>query len=498
MKNLIEKTADGYRLPGLVDAHVHVESSHLLPSEFGRVALSHGTFHAVCDPHEIVNVMGADGLKLMLEDGAKSPVSLHFMMPSAVPATPFETSGAEISAAGTEECFNRFPELFGLGEVMNISAVLARDPETMAKIRSAASRGKHVDGHFPDGTLSELMSYRAAGIRNDHEAENAENALRKIEAGIDVFIREGSAAKNLRSVLPAVNDSNSGHFSFCADDISAADLMAGGDVLRAVRLAVAAGMEPARAVELASVNPARHYGIELRADDYFIVEDLVDFHVLEVVRHGRPYHPGESRTEPASYPNTVRLPDMSRFAFPSIPAGSRINAVSVTPGSLLTGHSVLPASDAGRLVRLAVIERHGRGGKSAFGFVEGIGIIDGAVGSTVAHDSHNVLLAGSNDADMRAAALRLAEIGGGAVVVRNGVIVAEMPLPVGGLMSTAPAGVVAAQDRAVRSAVAAAGCSLPDPLTSLAFLSLSAIPELKLTDKGLFKSSCNSFIPLFE
>lgn len=496
MRTLIEKVPQGYRLPGFVDPHVHVESSHLLPGEFGRIALSSGTFHAVCDPHEIVNVMGEDGLRLMLEEARHSPVDLRFMMPSAVPATPFETSGAVFTAEDTEAMFDRYPELFGLGEVMNDPAVLSRDPETMGKINAALKRGKHVDGHFPGGTAEELASYRAAGITCDHESENASEALLKIAAGIDVFIREGSAAKNLRDVLPAVNDDNFEKFSFCPDDVSAADLIKEGDMLRAVRLAVAVGMDPERAVALASVNPARHYGIELRDDDYFVVENLVDFKVVEVVRHGIRFDAVEHVKIKAEYPNTVHLPDISRFTFPIIPEGAYLNVIGVKAGSLVTEHLVRNTCDTDRLARFAVIERHGKGGRIAFGFLEGVGIIDGALGSTIAHDSHNLMLVGSNDRDMKVAALRLAETGGGAVVVRAGKVIAEMPLPVGGLMSPELAEVVARQDVSVSAAAHAIGCTLPEPLTGMAFMSLSAIPELKLTDQGLFKASKGGFIPL--
>lgn len=286
---LITETPEGFRIPGFIDAHVHIESSHLRPSEFGRLLVSHGTFAAVCDPHEIVNVMGEEGLRFMIEDARNSPARLYFELPSCVPATPFETSGASLTAEDTGMLFDRYPEIISLGEVMDVPGALASDPEVMGKINAAKFRGKLVSGHFPGGSGDALRTYASRGISTDHESVSAEEALEKIANGMTVFIREGSAAKNLRAVLPAVGDSNYRNFCFCADDISAADLLAHGDILNCVRESVALGLDPGRALEIACVNPSRLFGITFGDEDYVLVDNLSDFNITKVVRNGIEY-----------------------------------------------------------------------------------------------------------------------------------------------------------------------------------------------------------------
>ncbi len=286
---LITETPEGFRIPGFIDAHVHIESSHLRPSEFGRLLVSKGTFAAVCDPHEIVNVLGEDGLRFMIEDAKKSPAQLFFELPSCVPATPFETSGACLSAEDTGRLFDRYPELMSLGEMMNVPGVIGSDPEVMGKIIAAKVRGKRISGHFPGGTGTALRTYASRGISSDHESVSADEALEKIENGMTVFIREGSAAKNLEALLPAIDDSNLERFCFCADDISAADLLAHGDILNCVRKAVSLGLSPERAIAIACDNPSRYFGITFDPGDYVLVDNLSDFNVKKVVKNGIEY-----------------------------------------------------------------------------------------------------------------------------------------------------------------------------------------------------------------
>ena len=488
---LISRTEDGfYRLPAFIDAHVHVESSHLSPARFGHLIAAQGTLTAICDPHEIVNVMGEDGLDFMLADAKRSPANLRFTLPSCVPATPFETSGAALSAADTARLFAVHPELIALGEMMNVPGVIAGDPEVLGKIAAAKAAGKQTDGHFPGGHGKALSQYAAAGITSDHEALTADEALEKVAAGMTIFIREGSAAKNLANLLPAVTDANWEHFCFCTDDISAADLLSSGGIVNCIRTAVALGMNPERAVALATLNPARHYGLPLSDRDYVIVRDLTNFEIVRVVKDGQSLNdvtvsamtPGENAGA-----NTVHLPDLSGrvFCAPE-PKDGRLDVIGVTDGSLLTEHLRREPSDTDDLALLTVIERHGKNGNVASAWTARTGLRRGAIATTVAHDHHNLLVLGNDANDIRTAATHLASIGGGQCVVQNGKILADLPLPIAGLMSAYPATDVATQIETLKTAARNTGCTLSDPFATLSFLALPVIPSLKLTDRGLF------------
>ena len=488
MAKLITKTADGfYRLPAFIDAHVHVESSHLTPAQFGRLIAAQGTLAAVCDPHEIVNVTGEAGLDFMLADAKHSPADLHFTLPSCVPATPFETSGAALSAADVSRLFATRPELIALGEMMNVPGVLANDPEVLGKIAAAKTAGKRIDGHFPGGHGEALTRYAAAGITSDHESTTADEALEKVAAGMTVFLREGSAARNLRDLLPAVNDTNWRNFCFCTDDISAGDLLASGGIINCIRTAVALGMDPERAVALATVNPARHYGLTLSPRNYVVVRDLVGFEIVRVVKDGLLLKPDHEPKAESPAANSVHLPDLSDRVFHAPePKDGRLDVIGVTDGSLLTEHLRCKPSDTSDLALLTVIERHGRNGNIASAWTARTGLCRGAIATTIAHDHHNLLVLGNDADDIRAAAAHLASTGGGQCVVLNGKVIADLPLPIAGLMSARPATEVAARATALKAAAHQTGCTLTDPFATLSFLALPVIPALKLTDRGLF------------
>ena len=485
---LISRTEDGfYRLPAFIDAHVHVESSHLTPAQFGRLIATQGTLAAICDPHEIVNVMGEAGLDFMLADARRSPADLRFALPSCVPATPFETSGAALSAADTARLFAVHPELVALGEMMNVPGVLADDPEVLGKIAAAKAAGKRIDGHFPSGRGEALSRYVAAGISSDHESLTVDEALEKVAAGLTVFIREGSAAKNLAQLLPAVTDANWERFCFCTDDISAADLLSSGGIVNCIRTAVRLGMPPERAVALATVNPARHYGLSLSDRDYVVVRDLTGFEIVRVVKDGRPLPPPGDSAVSVPPPDTVHLPDLSGRVFRAPePKDGRLDVIGVMDGSLLTEHLRRDPSDTDDLALLTVIERHGKNGNIASAWTARTGLRSGAIATTVAHDHHNLLVLGNDTDDIRAAAAHLASLGGGQCVVLNGKILADLPLPIAGLMSASPAADVAARIEALKTAAKQTGCTLSDPFATLSFLALPVIPALKLTDRGLF------------
>ena len=488
MSELITRTEDGfYRLPAFVDAHVHVESSHLTPARFGRLVAAQGTLAAVCDPHEIVNVTGEAGLDFMLADARRSPADLRFALPSCVPATPFETSGAALSAADTARLFAARPELVALGEMMNVPGVLADDPEVLGKIAAARAAGKRIDGHFPGGRGEALSRYAASGVTSDHESTTADEALEKVAAGMTVFIREGSAAKNLEALLPAVTDDNWRSFCFCTDDISAEDLLASGGIVNCIRTAVRLGMGPERAVALATVNPARHYALTLSDRSYVVVRDLVSFEIVRVVKDGRVLETDDGPEDEPTAANTVRLPDLSDRAFRAPgPKDGRLDVIGVTDGSLLTEHLRREPSDTGDLALLTVIERHGKNGNVASAWTARTGLRRGALATTVAHDHHNLLVLGNGADDIRAAAAHLASTGGGQCVVLDGTVVADLPLPIAGLMSARPAAEVAARASALKAAARRTGCTLADPFATLSFLALPVIPAIKLTDRGLF------------
>ena len=485
---LITRTEGGfYRLPALIDAHVHVESSHLTPAQFGRLLAAQGTLAAICDPHEIVNVMGEAGLEFMLADAKRSPADLRFALPSCVPATPFETSGAALSAADTARLFAIHPELVALGEMMNVPGVLADDPEVLGKIAAARAAGKRIDGHCPGLRGAALSRYAASGVSSDHEALTADEALEKVAAGLAVFIREGSAAKSLADLLPAVNDGNGEHFCFCTDDISAADLLSSGGIVNCIRTAVRLGMDPERAVRLATVNPARHFGLTLSDRDYVVVRDLVDFEIVRVVKDGRPLEADDEADDAPPAANTVHLPDLSRHVFRApAPKDGRLDVIGVIDGSLITEHLRRDPSDTGDLALLTVIERHGRNGNIASAWTARTGLHHGAIATTIAHDHHNLLALGNTADDIRTAAAHLASLGGGQCVVLDGKILADLPLPIAGLMSARPAAEVAADIAALNAAARQTGCTLTDPFATLSFLALPVIPSLKLTDQGIF------------
>lgn len=503
--------ADGlFLLPGLINSHVHIESSHILPYRFGRAMAADGTTSAVCDPHEIVNVAGEIGLDFMLENGAKSPCDLFFMLPSCVPATPFETPGAVISATETKRIFASHPNLLGLGEMMNFPGVLNGDKEVLGKVDAALSLGKLVDGHFPLGKGEALRRYAACGITSDHESVTGEEALEKVDFGMSVFIREGSSAKNLEALLKVVTKDNFRSFSFCNDDITAGDVVKGGSILGIVRKAVLLGFDPLMAVSMASFNSARHFGLGDRGAievgklaDMVLVKDLKDFELVRVYKAGRSVrdysHADESVLCDEAISSSVSLPKGFELSFPMPKDGDCFARVMVVnPMELITTEKIIPAREcnAAGLCRLASVDRHGSGSVS-YGLATGIGICKGAIAQSIAHDTHNIICVGMDDADMTLAVRRIAEIGGGVVAVVDGKVFAEYGLPYGGLMADLAAEVASEKEDAFMDAVKKLGVTLPSPVVTISFLSLPVIPKLKLTDKGLVNVDEMKFVPLY-
>ncbi|MDR2725714.1 MAG: adenine deaminase [Candidatus Adiutrix sp.] len=503
----------GIVLPGLIDGHVHIESSALTPPRFARAVLPFGTTTVVADPHEIANVLGLAGIEYMLASTRNLPLNVHIMLPSCVPATSFEEAGAELGAADLAGLAGR-EGVLGLGEVMNFPGVVDRDEGVLDKLLLARSRGLVMDGHSPGLAGRRLSAYAAAGILTDHECGDPEAALGRLARGQYVLLREGSSSHDLIKLLPAVTPANLRRCLFCTDDREPADILAHGHINHSLRLAVRAGLDPLAAVTMATLNAAECYGLKGRgalapgyAADLVIVGDLKDFQARHVFSQGREVaREGRLTVEikdlpPVGVLNTVRLAPLSQADLALPLKSGRVLAIGVRPGSLLTDRLELtvdrdpagcfdPRLNPG-LNKLAVIERHRASGRLGLGVLSGYGLSNGALATTVAHDAHHLIVAGDNDEDMLAAIRQVAGQGGGFAVVRAGKVLAGLALPVAGLMADREAREVADDmERLLRAAHVDLG--LPQtihPLMTLSFLSLTVIPELKLTCGGLFDSA---------
>lgn len=491
--------------PGLIDAHVHIESSQLSPEEFARLILPHGTTEIIADPHEIANVCGMAGVCYIAEAAKSTPLEVKVMLPSCVPATAFETSGAHLSAADTEKQI-REPYLWGLGEFMNAPGVLGRDGEALGKIEAAHACGKIVDGHAPALTGMPLNAYIAAGIRTDHECDTPEEAAEKVAKGMYVHLREGSATRNVAAVCRAVNDKNFRRFLFCTDDRHAADLRAG-HINNALRVAVAAGLDPVRAVTIATLNAAECYRLGGKGAiapsfdaDIAVFDDLKDFRCALTLKGGRVVAEdghalfGGERYLPDAVKNTVHLGEISPARFVLRLKGERALAMRLTAGSVVTEKRVCRVESRGGdvalegadLLKLAVIERHRGTGNVGLGLLEGYGLRGGALALTIAHDSHNLIVLGDRNEDMAAAANELVRIGGGLALSQGGKV-QSLPLDIAGLMSSLPAEEYIARSEKLYEQAYAMGVKRGfDAFMSLSFLALLVIPSLRLSDRGLF------------
>lgn len=494
--------AGKYLIPGLIDAHIHIESSMLTPVAFAAAVVPHGVTAVVADPHEIVNVTGLDGIEYMINAAKGLPLDIYYMIPSCVPATHLETAGASVGEAAIRECFKKYPRSPGLAEMMNIPGVYLKDRAVLGKIRAACKSGLLIDGHAPLLSGRELNAYIGAGITSEHECTSAAEALEKLRLGMKIIIREGSAARNLRALLPIVTEKNCPNLLFGCDDRSPADLVNEGEIDCVLRQAVSRGLDPVRALQMATINTARHYnlrGLGAVAPGYqadlVVLNNLEDFQAEMVFKAGtlvardKKLLAGLPAPEDIRMRNTVRLPELKGRLELNMPTGRVLaRVIEVLPDQILTRHVLVPAGEltaAQDIARVAVVERHGKNGNVAVGLVRGFGLKSGAIASTVAHDSHNLILVGLESEDMELAAKTVAETGGGLAVVSGGRVLVSLPLPVAGLISDQDARTVAAQHVKLHKAAREIGCSLPSPFMTLSFLALPVIPELKITDRGL-------------
>ena len=494
-------------VPGLIDAHVHIESSQLSPEEFARLVLPRGTTTAIADPHEITNVCGIAGAKYIADASKNTPLEVKVMLPSCVPATAFETSGATLTGADTEKYIGA-DFIHGLGEFMNYPGVLYKDSEVMKKLAAARKAGKVIDGHAPATSGLGLNAYIAAGISTDHECTSPEEALEKVSKGMYVHLREGSATRNVAANCGAANAANLRRFLLCTDDRHAADLKAKGHLDNALRVAVAAGMNPVWAIIAATLNSAecyRLYGKGAIAPGYdadiAVFDDLKNFNCAMVFKGGRLvakegkalFKTGEKYL-PAEVKNTVHVGNVAPDDFKIKLKGRRANVIRLLKDNVVTekvvrevesenGDVKLCGTD---LLKLAVVERHHGTGNIGLGLLEGYGLKNGAIALTIAHDSHNIIVLGDNNADMAAAVAELKRIGGGMAIAEGGKA-QSLSLDIAGLMSSLPAEEYIAQSEKLLEKAYSMGVSRDvEAFMSLSFLALLVIPSLKLSDRGLF------------
>lgn len=496
-----------YVCPGFIDGHVHIESSMLGVPEFARAVAPHGTTAVVADPHEIANVMGVEGIRYMLTASRDCPIDVFVMLSSCVPASHFESAGATLSARDLEPLLGT-PGVLGLAEMMNFPGVVAGDPECLDKIAMAGNRP--VDGHAPSLSGQALCGYVASGIGSDHECTTIDEAREKLRLGLHIMIREGSQARNLDALLPLVRPDTVDRFMFVTDDKDVDDLLDEGQIDFMVRRAIASGMNPVHAIKLATANTARYFGLrELgaiapgRRASIAVLGDLKQCRVRRVYHAGRlvaddgaPLERGSSHRS-QTLPNSVNLKqlDAAQFVVRGPRDGSaQVHVIEVLENRIDTHRTIesvsatngrIEADPRRDLCKMAVIERHRASGRTGLGFVRGFGFSHGAIGSSVGHDAHNLAIVGTNDADIAAVAKRLAEMHGGFCVVRDGRVLADVPLPIAGLMSEVDGPTLREQLQRLHEAAHSIGGKLRRPFMALSFLTLSVIGELKLTDQGL-------------
>lgn len=489
--------------PGFIDAHTHMESTMLTPAELARVIVPWGTTGIIADPHELVNVCGAQGMEYFLNATQGLPLDVYFMLPSCVPATVFETSGACFTASEMQP-FIHHPRVLGLGEVMSYPAVVCADEQVLEKLALAGEM--LADGHAPGLTGAALQAYVSAGIHTEHECTTFAEAREKLAAGMAVLVREGSAAKNLTALITGWQESGlpGDRILFCTDDKHLDDCVRGGNVRWNVRQAISLGVPPVTAIKMATWNTAQVYGLRgvgavapgYRAD-LVLLDDVKDLQVHAVYKNGKNVAELLENVCPPPVPEALLNSVQCSAVTPeqlALRVGETAHCIELIPYQIATGHVCEPVPSENGLfkpnadyTKLCVVERHGKNGNLAVCPLKGYGIVNGAVATTVAHDSHNIIAAGDNDGDLALAINRLREIGGGFTLTSGGKILGELPLPVGGLMSSAPRQDV--RRRADEMMKMAAEMGVPyhvDPFVSLSFMALPVIPSLRLTDMGLF------------
>ncbi len=508
-----------FLVPGFIDGHAHIESSHVTPAEYARLVVPCGTTTVIADPHEIVNVCGLEGFDYMMDSSEGLALSVFLQIPSCVPCTPFENAGAVLKAKDIEKRIDH-PRVLGLGEMMDFVGVCAADDEVLDKLLIAPARRKIIDGHYL-GSPSGLDAYAATGIANDHECASGEDLKERIRRGMYVLLRQGTACHDLLNLLEGVNDRNKNRCIMCTDDCAAKTILEIGHINNNVRLAIGAGVDPFDAICMATINTAECFRLSDRGAitpgrraDFLLLSSLdKDFVVKDVYTFGE-----HTASDGVFLPKKIHVPtdrvmgtvNIGSFSAEKLklPLKSRhVRVIDLIPGSVVTAASDAYVSidqdgfwqrNEEDIIKIAVVERHHATGNVGLALIHGFGIRDGAIATTIAHDSHNLIVAGDNDADMALAVETLTEIGGGMTCVKEGIVLFSVRHEIGGLMGDLRGEIMADELAAIIGTVKAnmGALKIPDPFMTLCFMSLPVIPKLKVTDLGLFDVEANSFVPI--
>lgn len=497
-------------LPGFLDAHIHLESALVSPKEFVKAVLPHGTTTVVTDPHEITNVMGTDGIEYMLQATEDLPVDVRFMLPSCVPATPLDESGAILDYRSLDSFYDH-PRVQGLAEMMNFVGIIAGDDQPVEKIVAAQAHHKKIDGHAPDLVGNDLNAYIAAGVYSDHECHDLNDAIAKLERGQFIMIREGTAAQNLDALMPLLCDKYSERCMFCCDDKHPSDLLEKGHIDYMVKRAIALGADPITAVKVACHNAARYFLLNNRGaiapgylGDFVIIDNFQDFHIEKVFKKGEllvengvvkdfPVPPIEPYLVERSH-NTFHVETLTAEDFTERRPRGIIGMVDGEITTVDAGYSDRIDVEYD-VLKIAVVERHKNTHHIGIGFIQGYGLKSGAVATSVSHDSHNIIVVGTSEADMAAAVNRVVELNGGIVVWDNGAPKAEVPLAIAGIMSDEPLVTVNEKLETAKAAAHALGVNPGiDPFMTLSFMALPVIPSLRITTRGVFDVTTQSYV----
>ncbi len=507
-------------VPGLIDAHLHIESSMLSPRQFAKAVLLHGTTTVIADPHEIANVLGLTGIEYMIEATEGIPLNVYIAVPSAVPASSFETSGARIGPEDIINFVEKYPKrIISLGEVMDFPSVLNVDYETITKIEVLRHKYRKIDGHAPGLTGKELNAYISAFIRSDHESTKAEEALEKVRKGMQVFVREGTTARDLEAVIKAVDERNHFFFSFCTDDKDALDILEEGHIDYNIKKAIKLGIDPIIAIRMATINTARFYNLRSMGAvapgykaDLVILDDLESFNIRMVIKDANVVVEdgkfiGNIKGKIADIPDTVGKVNIKDLKLEDIKVkdvGKKIRVIELFEKSVLTGEMIVEpsvkngeiVSDTNRdILKIVVLDRY-KGENYSVGFVHGFGIKKGAVAGSIGHDSHNVFSIGTNDTDIITATQEVKKMNGGIVLVDDGKVVFSIPLPVAGLMSNETLETVAGKVREFDNLLEKFGTN-KEMMMTIFFVQLAVIPKLKITDRGLVDVTKQMFVPIY-
>ena len=498
-------------VPGFIDAHVHIESSKVIPQVFGSELIKKGVLTCIADPHEIANVHGINGVDFIINDARKGPIDIYFMIPSCVPAVEFEDNGAEICGEDIEK-FKKYPDVLGLGEVMDVNAVICYDNGMRKKLD--VFKDRVIDGHCPLIDSKSLDKYIVSGIKTDHECTTPSEALEKVKKGMYVMLREGSAAKNIEQLLPAVSEKNFHRFLFCTDDKSIRDIIYEGSIDNNIRKSIRLGLNPVKAITMATINAAECYGLKGKGAvapgykaDLVLLSDLDNVVIKKVIRNGKVYKEKDSICS-IEFANSMNINYVNADILKIPYKPMKVNVIKVNKDTIITEKvqrvpegkdGLIDIHNMQGVLKIAVFERHKKTGKHGIGLIEGLGISGCSAAQSIAHDSHNIITAGDNDIDMINAVNRVIDIGGGIALSSGGKIIAEISLPCGGLMtSMKSAEVIKKLDKLYGEMDKFKTISDIDIFLTLSFMALPVIPCLKITSRGLYDFKAGKFINLYE